>query len=192
MVWKLHFDAELIRRKTERVFEGSAVRWKMLNFTVKWEFQTRAWHAIECFICLDSVLQVWRRLHHHPPPVGQQFQPRPLSCQRLHEEFFSQHRADGAPRERSAVPAALAHFLPGSCLWRTGQQLRGAGHRRLLRFTDHPRPGEDDEGYTALSKGLLYLSCMEPPFTSLLSGSYFPECSSVLLIWFKCGWQLKQ
>lgn len=68
-----------------------------------------------------------------------------MSHQRFHEELFSQHRAEGASPQRAAVPAALSLLLPGPCLQCAGQQLRGAGHHRLLRLTDHLGPGEDSD-----------------------------------------------
>lgn len=64
--------------------------------------------------------------------------------QRLSKDLFSQHRAEGAPPERAALPAALTRLLPGSHLRRAGQQPRGAGHHRLLCFTDHAGPGESE------------------------------------------------
>lgn len=121
-------------------------------------------------LCADAIFQVWWWLHHHPPPDRQSIRPGLVLHQRLYEEVISQHRAEGAPPERAAVPAALTCLLPGSCLWCAGQQPRRARHHRLLRFTDHPGPGE--EGDTPRMKAFehyIYLKCWCPERGSSLN-----------------------
>lgn len=107
-------------------------------------FASMSFSLLDPGFSLSMIFQVWRRLHHHPPPVGHQLYPRLLPRHHLHEELFPQHWAEGAPPQRAAVPAALTCLLPGPCFRRAGQQLRGARHQRFLCVTDHTGPGECD------------------------------------------------
>lgn len=112
-------------------------------FCVKERYNT--WRKTFKLDLLPSCAQIRRRIHHHSSSGGHQTGRRVLSHRRLHEDVVSRHRAEGETPEHPAVPAAIARLLPGPRLWRSGQQLRGARRRGLLRLADHPGSGEDED-----------------------------------------------